>query len=258
MRGRLAWLWRTFAAVAMVLPAIPIVAGILITSGQVNAAKRASTFVPTKTRSAPQTPALPAGSGALVAVIAHSTEMRSAPNGSAVAKVGLRTNFGSPAAMWVVDQSPGWLGVISPLAGNGKVGWIPQAAASLTRVPIELRVSLSAHKLTVLDGGKVVQRYTVAVGRPGAPTPTGRFDVTDRLLTGDPSGPYGCCVLALSATAPHAIADWTGGDRVAIHSTNETSSIGFSVTHGCVRVTLDHGRWLLGHVPLGTPTLITA
>ena len=81
-----------------------------------------------------------------------------------------------------------------------------------------------ARRLTVSDNGKVVQRYTVAVGRPSAPTPTGRFAVTDRLLTGNPSGPYGCCILALSAKSPHAIQGWTGGNRIAIHSTPETST----------------------------------
>src|SRR5581483_10445139 len=160
MRGTLSWLWRALATLAMLLPAAPIVAAILISSGEVSAAKRASTFVPAQAAGnhLPQAPALPAGSGAVVAVILHGTEMRSAPNGRFLARVGVKTNFGSPAAMWVVDQSPGWLGVISPLAGNGRVGWIPQTAASLTRVPIELRVSLSAHKLTVLDGGKVIQQ----------------------------------------------------------------------------------------------------
>ena len=39
----------------------------------------------------------------------------------------------------------------------------------------------------------------MAIGTPGAPTPTGRFAVTDRLVTNDPAGPYGCCILALSA-----------------------------------------------------------
>jgi lipoprotein-anchoring transpeptidase ErfK/SrfK len=160
--------------------------------------------------------------------------------------------------LWVVDHTPGWLGVISPLAGNGRVGWIPQSAANLTRVPFEVRVSLSAHKLMVLNDGRVLKQYPVAVGKPSSPTPTGRFAVTDRLLTGDPQSAYGCCILALSAMAPHAIADWSGGNRVAIHSTPETASIGNSVTHGCVRVDLAEGRWLLDHVPLGTPTLISS
>jgi lipoprotein-anchoring transpeptidase ErfK/SrfK len=110
----------------------------------------------------------------------------------------------------------------------------------------------------VHDAGKVVQRYAVAIGRPDAPTPTGRFAVTDRLLTGDPAGPYGCCILALSAHSPHAIQGWTGGDRIAIHSTPDAASIGQAASHGCVRVTMDEGRWLLAHIPLGTPTLISS
>jgi lipoprotein-anchoring transpeptidase ErfK/SrfK len=148
--------------------------------------------------------------------------------------------------------------VISPLAGNGHVGWIPAADASLSRVDWELKVSLSARRVSVLYNGRTVERYTVAIGQPSAPTPTGRYAVTDRLLTGDPTGPYGCCILALSAKAPHAIQDWSGGNRIAIHSTPETSTIGEPVSHGCLRLTLAEGRWLLNHIPLGTPTLITS
>ena len=71
-------------------------------------------------------------------------------------------------------------------------------------------------------------------------------------------GPYGCCILALSAHAPHAIQGWVGGTRIAIHSTPESATIGEAASHGCVRVTLPEGRWLLAHIPLGTPTLINS
>ncbi len=184
--------------------------------------------------------------------------MRSSPGGHAYAKLGLRTEFGSPEALWVIRRAGAWLGVVSPLAGNGKLGWIPAGDSSLTRVYWELRVSLAAHRLDVLLDGRVVRRYTVAIGAPASPTPTGRFAVSDRLSTGDPSGPYGCCILALTAKAPHAIQGWSGGDRIAIHSTPETWTIGQAASHGCMRLTLAEGRWLLGHIPLGTPTLISS
>jgi lipoprotein-anchoring transpeptidase ErfK/SrfK len=58
--------------------------------------------------------------------------------------------------------------------------------------------------------------------------------------------------------APHAIQDWSGGNRIAIHSTPETSSIGQAVSHGCVRLTLPEGQWLLDHISLGTPVLISS
>lgn len=204
----------------------------------------------------PQLATIPAGPGALVADVVHATTLRASPGGRPVASVGTRTEFGSPQFLWVVRHRSGWLGVVSPSAANGRLGWIAQATTLLARNTWELKVSLSARALTVLHGGRVVKRFEVAVGPPATPTPTGRFAVTDRLVTDDPGGPYGCCILALSAHSPHTIQGWSGGDRIAIHSTPDTASIGEAASHGCVRVTLADGRWLLNHIPLGTPTLI--
>jgi hypothetical protein len=263
-RGRLRWM---AAAVAVVIPLAPIVIGLSLGGGSAPARGTtvASHFTPVSAGStsasagqAPSrtAPTLPAGGGTLVAVVRHSTSMRAAPGGRVFAKLATRTEFGSPTAMWVARVAGQWLGVVSPQAGNNRLGWIRAADASLSRVDWQLQVSLSARRLTVLRGGRVLRRYTVAVGAPASPTPTGRFAVTDRLLTGDPAGPYGCCILALSAVAPHVIQGWSGGDRIAIHSTPETTSIGESVSHGCIRLTLAEGRWLINHIPIGTPTLI--
>jgi lipoprotein-anchoring transpeptidase ErfK/SrfK len=251
-------------ALAVLVPAVPIIAGFIITSGTTRASPvsgAALNPVSQTAGSGPTPPArsadtLPPGSGAVVALLRHATTMRTAPGGPAIARVSTRTQFGTPVAYWVVKHNSRWLGVISSTAGNGKVGWIPRSAASLGRVQWQLNVSLSGRRLTVTENGKVRQQYTVAVGRPDAPTPTGRFAVTDRLSTGDPSGPYGCCILALSAHSPHAIQGWSGGNRIAIHSTPDSGSIGQAVSHGCVRLTLPEGRWLLDHVPLGTPAII--
>ena len=191
-----------------------------------------------------------------MALLVHATTMRTTPDGRSLAKISTRTSFGSPATFLVVRTSGNWLGVLSPVAGNGHLGWIRRSAVSFFLVDWRLEVNLSAKKLTVLENGKGVERYTVAVGRPDAPTPTGHFAVTDRLATHDPSGPYGCCILALSAESPHAIQGWSGGNRIAIHSTPDSGSIGEAVSHGCVRVTFADGTWLLKHIPLGTPTVI--
>jgi lipoprotein-anchoring transpeptidase ErfK/SrfK len=219
-----------------------------------------------RTRSGAATPSkparaglsLPPGRGALVAQLTHATDLRARPAGRVVTRLSTKTEFGSPEVVWVARRTGRWLGVVSSQAGNNRVGWIQASAASLSRVSWQLKVSLQTRTLTVLDNGHVAHRYTVAIGAPSAPTPTGRYAVTDRLLTGNPAGPYGCCILALSATAPHAIQDWSGGNRIAIHSTPETSSIGEAVSHGCVRLTLAEGRWLVDHIPLGTPTLISS
>lgn len=255
------WTWgkRALAAAVASIALVPIAAGVLLTGGGSARATPAAQFTPVRQARTPARKppsiALPKH-GALVALVLHATTMRTDPGGATIAQVPTRTNFGSAQTMWVVARKPGWLGVISTLAGNNRVGWIPQSSASLGVIDWELKVSLSTRTLSVLDDGRVVRRFSAAIGRPSAPTPSGRFAITDRLLTGDPEGPYGCCILATSAHSPHAIEDWSGGNRIAIHSTPETSSIGQAVSHGCVRLTLADGQWLIDRVPLGTPVLI--
>ena len=269
-----------FAAAALAVPLVPILAGIVLTSGRPAKSALSGGYSPIVSR--PSGAPVAAGpftgrpgysqllqtapfasaahpAGALVAAVLHATAMRSAPAGGRVlGEEGTRTNFGSRAVLLVRRRAGGWLGVVSPLAGNGELGWIPRADVALSRVRWELVVTLAKRQVAVLDDGRVLKRYTIAIGAPYAPTPTGQFAVTDRLQTHDPTGPYGCCILALSALAPHAIPGWTGGNRIAIHSTPETSSIGQAVSHGCMRLTLPEGQWLVDHIPLGTPTLIRA
>jgi lipoprotein-anchoring transpeptidase ErfK/SrfK len=259
--------WRAaLAGAAVVVCLIPIVAGILLNGSSGNAhagttvAAATKPFMPVVTKKVSLAPSrlLPAGTGALVADVLHTTQMRTKPGGGhLITRVATHTQFGSSQTFWVVRLSGSWLGVVSDLAGNNHVGWIPDSSATLSRVKWQLRASLSHRELTVLRSGKAVAHFSIAIGAPAAPTPTGRFAVTDRLTTGDPAGPYGCCILALSAVAPHAIQDWSGGNRIAIHSTPETDSIGKPVSHGCMRLTLAEGRWLLAHIPLGTPTLVS-
>ncbi len=250
---------------ALILFFLAPIAVVWVVSSEGRGGATASEFKPLGSTPSAAAPArrptlstLPPGSGALVALVEHETAVRARPGGVALAPLRLRTPFGSAQALWVLRRAGDWLGVTGPMLGNGRIGWIPRAAVKLLRDPWSLHVSVQARQLVVLDAGRSVARYRVAVGAPDAPTPDGRFDVTDRLLTGDPEGPYGCCVLALSAVAPHAIQGWTGGNRIAIHSTPETWSIGEPVTHGCLRVTLADGRWLLDHVPDGTPVIISS
>jgi lipoprotein-anchoring transpeptidase ErfK/SrfK len=96
----------------------------------------------------------------------------------------------------------------------------------------------------------------VGIGRPGSPTPTGRFAVTDK-LSGAPYGTvYGCCILALSAHQPNLPAGWKGGDRMAIHGTSDPASIGAPSSAGCLRAGDGDLRYLMRRLPLGTPVFI--
>ena len=259
------WARVLLAWIAAAIPIATVIVALAVTGSSTGAPKplRLAALQPPAAPSAAKAPTrdelLPAGSGALVALVQHPTVMRARPGrGASLGHVKLTTGFGSAQTFWVVRLSGRWLGVISTLAGNNRVGWIPASAVSLSRNSWTIRVSLSARHVDVLHNGRQIRQFPIAVGAPDSPTPTGRFAVTDRLRTGDSEGPYGCCILALSAVAPHAIADWTGGDRIAIHSTPETDSVGQPVSHGCMRMTLPDGRWMLEHIPLGTPTIISS
>jgi len=43
---------------------------------------------------------------------------------------------------------------------------------------------------------------------------------------------------------------------VGIHGTNNDASIGYSVSHGCIRMRIPDAEWLFSRVPLGTPVFI--
>ena len=102
----------------------------------------------------------------------------------------------------------------------------------------------------------MLRRVTIGVGRAGSSTPIGRFAVTDKLSGSDYGPYYGCCIIALSAHQPNLPAGWTGGDRIAVHGTNDPSSIGVPSSAGCPHASDEDMRFLMARVPLGTPVLV--
>jgi len=197
--------------------------------------------------------------GQLTVQITRATALRSAPAGSVVARVSPKTAFRSDTILPVVARRGGWLGVISTQLPNGHVGWISTSAALVAyRTHWSIAVSLSRREVVVRDEDRVAQRFRVAIGGPSTPTPTGRFAVTDKLLTQDPSSPYGCCILALSAHQPHTPQGWGGGDRIGIHATDLPETIGSAASLGCLRAPAEEARRLVRTVPLGTVVTIRA
>jgi lipoprotein-anchoring transpeptidase ErfK/SrfK len=218
---------------------------------------RADVAAPKHRQTAPA-PAPPAVKPTVVARVTRPVAERSAPGkrGHVLGTLATHTEFGSATAVPVVRRSGAWLGVISVLAGNGHLGWIPASATSPTNVGWRVYVSLDRQRITVRFGDEIVKRMRTSTGVAGASTPTGHFAVTDRLSTGVAEGPYGCCVLALSAVQPLHLSDWDGGNRIAIHATDDTADLGHPASHGCAHVDDADGHWLLEHIPDGTPVVI--
>ena len=171
-------------------------------------------------------------------------------------KVPARTEWKSPRVFGVARRKGDWLGVQAAELPNGEVGWLPARAARLDCTTWSLHADLSERKLLVRREGRTVRRLAVAVGRPGNDTPMGRFSVTDKLRVTDPSSPYGCCVLALSGHQVNLPATWTGGDRLAVHATQDLASIGQAASLGCLRAGPRQVRWLIETIPLGAPVFV--
>ena len=185
--------------------------------------------------------------------------LRSKPGGPTVARLGSRTEFGAGRVLSVAVKRGRWLGVSVPERPNGKLGWVDGRSDALKRgaTRVSLRADLSARRIDLRVGRRVVKRMKVAVGRPGSSTPTGRFAVTDK-LAGNRYGPYyGCCILALSGHQPNTPAGWRGGNRLAVHGTNAPGTIGTAASAGCLRGDDRDLRTLMRRVPVGTPIFIT-
>jgi lipoprotein-anchoring transpeptidase ErfK/SrfK len=125
-------------------------------------------------------------------------------------------------------------------------------------VDVSIHIDRSRRRLTVRRAGRVVRRLPIAVGRPGTPTPLGRFAVTDRLHTGRDDSPYGCCALALTGHQTKLLPGWPGGDRLAIHATPQPETIGTAASLGCMRASERDLRALFKTVPPGAPVFIRA
>lgn len=193
-----------------------------------------------------------------LAVVRGSVSLREKPGRPAVVRVGSTTEFGSPRVLAVAARRDGWLGVVATERPNNRLAWVRRNSPGLNlrRTGWSLHADLSERTLTLRKDGRRVHRLAVAIGRPGAETPTGRFAVTDK-LSGSRFGPYyGCCILALSGHQPNTPPGWTGGDRLAIHGTDAPSTIGMAASAGCMRASDADLRPLMAKVPLGTLVFI--
>ena len=187
-----------------------------------------------------------------------ATVLRIAPAGRAVARLGRRTEFGSARVLPVVGRRGPWLEVIATERPNGRTGWIRAADTALGGTDWSVHADLSERTVELRRHSRVMRRFTVAVGRPDAPTPRGRFGLTDKLVPSDPGSPYGCCLLLVSGHQPDLISGWTGGDRLALHGTSNEASVGMAASLGCLRARRGDARAMMRRLPLGTPVFFRA
>jgi lipoprotein-anchoring transpeptidase ErfK/SrfK len=121
-----------------------------------------------------------------------------------------------------------------------------------------------SNRLMYYKGEKLARTFTVATGQAAYPTPLGNFEIIAmwrnpwwypppspwaqgaKPIPPGPGNPLGTRWMGLSAPA------------VGIHGTPDAASLGYSASHGCIRMAIPSAEWLFGHVQVGTPVFIVS
>jgi len=223
-------------------------------------ATKATLRVAKAARPAPAAPAVPSEPQLLVhvpagGIVAHRSPWPSSPRTGVVAATS--KYYHVPITLWVENTSASgaWGKVQLPYTWPRTAGWIPLRGLKRATTGVVVSVDLSEHTVRVYQHGQLRYRVAAATGSSWTPTPTGDYVVTDRVPFGSGSA-LGSFAFGISGIQPRLPSGWSGGNQLAIHGTNDPSSIGRSVSAGCVRVS----EWSLAHfeplLQLGTPVLI--
>jgi lipoprotein-anchoring transpeptidase ErfK/SrfK len=114
----------------------------------------------------------------------------------------------------------------------------PSAPAGSSASPARQRqiiISIADRKLALLDDGKVLKTYPIAVGARHTPSPDGDFVIVNHAK--DPTYRHGDKEIAPGSDNPLG-SRWMGLSLkgYGIHGTNVQSSVGKAVSHGCFRM----------------------
>ncbi len=119
-------------------------------------------------------------------------------------------------------------------------------------------------RLYLYEGNRYRRDFGVATGQPAYPTPLGRFTIVTKQanpwwyppssdwarglepIPPGPGNPLGTRWMGLSAGS------------VGIHGTPDAASIGYSASHGCIRLRIPDAEWLFEQVRVGTPVFIVS
>ncbi len=168
------------------------------------------------------------------------------------------TPSGGPL-LFLVDETQGeWHEVLLPIRPNGSTGWVHGDNVTIGTHNYRIEVSLSDFELKVHNGGNLVFQATVAVARDNAPTPGGRYFITELLQPLEPNTVYGDFAYGLSGFS-ETFETFNGGPgQLGIHGTNDPDAIGTAASAGCVRLANGDIAHMVTFLPLGTPVTITA
>ncbi len=111
-------------------------------------------------------------------------------------------------------------------------------------------VDIPDRELALLEDGRVVKIYPIAVGAASTPSPAGAFTIAARIPNPTWYGPHK--IVAPGKTNPLG-PRWIGLSRkgYGIHGTSAPNSIGHAASHGCIRMRNADVEELFGKVQIG-------
>jgi lipoprotein-anchoring transpeptidase ErfK/SrfK len=121
-----------------------------------------------------------------------------------------------------------------------------------------------SNRLLFFDDAKLVKWFGVATGQSAFPTPLGNYEIVTKQRNPwwyPPPSPWAADSQPVPPGPGNPLGTrWMGisAPYVGIHGTPDSASIGYSASHGCVRMRIPDAEWLFRRVEIGTPVFIVA
>ena len=168
-----------------------------------------------------------------------------------------------------VQRGPATAAIVRALTQSDRLPMllpVKTVAPTITRATIGgvIVIQRESKSLNLYDGMRPVRGFRIATGMPQYPTPLGRFQIVTKWknpwwyppssdwakgkdpIPPGPGNPLGTRWMGLSAPG------------VGIHGTPDAASLGYSLSHGCIRMAISEAEWLFNQVDIGTTVFIVA
>ncbi len=132
-------------------------------------------------------------------------------------------------------------------------------SAQFDQAIVVLRAS---KRLLLFDDVKLIRWFPIATGQASYPTPLGTYEVVTMQRNPwwyPPPSPWAESADPVPPGPGNPLGTrWIGisAPYVGIHGTPDAASIGYSASHGCIRMKIPDAEWLFKRVDVGTPVFI--
>ena len=206
--------------------------------------------------------AAPAKLNAFVATLARKFDRAPVP-ALVIGATDTAPEFAPPKPGVAVDTQAMRAALTRALATHAPVKLITHPVTAKPMTGAVIVVNRAENTLRLFHGTKLVRVFPVATGQSIYPTPAGVWRIEEKQLNPWWYPPtYDAWAKGLKPVPPGPGnplgTRWMGlnAPGVGIHGTDAPGSIGYSASHGCIRMQVPDAEWLFPHVVVGTPVVI--